>query len=93
MDTGRTLAWWHRHVGAGHPRSLRTVALLDKPSRRAVPVNVEYVGFTIADQFVVGYGLDHRERFRNMPHIGELNLPVAGFGKTANRDEPASGPA
>lgn len=93
VDTGRTLAWLHRHVGAGHPRSLRTVALLDKPSRRAVPVNVEYVGFTIADQFVVGYGLDHRERFRNMPHIGELNLPVAGFGKTANRDEPASGPA
>jgi len=92
VDTGRTLAWLHRHVRAGQPRSLRTVALLDKPSRRMVPVNVEHVGFTIADQFVVGYGLDHGERFRNMPHIAVLNLPVAGPGDTANRKQPAGGP-
>ena len=52
--------------------------------RRTVSVNVEHVGFTIADQFVVGYGLDHSERFRNMPHIAVLDLPEAGPGDTAN---------
>ena len=92
VDTGRTLAWLHRHVRAGHPRSLRTVTLLGKPSRRMVPVNVEHVGFTIADQFVVGYGLDHSERFRNMPHIAVLDLPAAGPGHTENRKQPAGGP-
>ncbi len=78
VDTGRTLSWLRARVRAGRPRSLRTVALLDKPSRRRVAVDIEYVGFTIEDRFVIGYGLDYGERFRNLPHIAVLNPCPAG---------------
>ena len=53
-----------------NPKSLRTACLLSKPSRRKVDVPVEYIGFTIEDHFVVGYGLDYAEQYRNLPHIG-----------------------
>jgi len=72
LDTGLTLAAVQKLLGSRHPRSLRTVCLLDKPAGRRVPVTVDYVGFTIDDHFVVGYGLDVDEHYRNLPYIGVL---------------------
>jgi hypoxanthine phosphoribosyltransferase len=69
IDTGITLHYLFRRLKARKPRSLRTVTLLDKPSRRKVPFRPDYVGFTIEDLFVVGYGLDCNEEFRNLPGI------------------------
>ena len=72
VDTGLTLTYLQDILRARSPRSLRTACLLSKPSRRVVDVNVEYVGFTIDDRFVVGYGLDFAEQYRSLPHIAEL---------------------
>lgn len=72
LDTGRTLAWVTARLRALRPRSLRTCVLLDKPARRREPVQADYVGFTIPDVFVVGYGLDFAERYRNLPFVGVL---------------------
>ncbi len=72
IDTGLTLSYVHDILRARNPRSLRTVALLNKPSRRRVTVPLDYVGFTIPDRFVVGYGMDHGERFRNLTYVGFL---------------------
>ena len=69
VDTGLTLTYLQDILRARNPRSLRTACLLSKPSRRQVDVKVEYIGFTIEDRFVVGYGLDYAEQFRNLPHI------------------------
>jgi hypoxanthine phosphoribosyltransferase len=69
VDTGLTLTYLQNILRARAPRNLRTACLLSKPSRRKVNVQVEYVGFTIEDRFVVGYGLDYAERYRNLPHI------------------------
>jgi len=69
VDTGLTLTYLQDILRARSPRSLRTACLLSKPSRRKIEVNVEYVGFTIEDKFVVGYGLDYAEQYRNLPHI------------------------
>lgn len=73
VDTGLTLSYLQEILRAREPRSLRTACLLSKPSRRTVEVVVEYVGFTIEDRFVVGYGLDFDERYRNLPYIGVLD--------------------
>jgi hypoxanthine phosphoribosyltransferase len=70
VDTGLTLSYLQEILRARAPRSLKTACLLSKPSRRKVDVIVEYVGFTIEDRFVVGYGLDYDERYRNLPYIG-----------------------
>ena len=70
VDTGLTLTYLQDILQARNPRTLRTACLLSKPSRRKVDVKVEYVGFTIEDHFVVGYGLDYAEHFRNLPYIG-----------------------
>lgn len=70
VDTGLTLTYLQDILQARNPRTLRTACLLSKPSRRKVDVKVEYVGFTIEDHFVVGYGLDYAEQFRNLPYIG-----------------------
>lgn len=72
IDTGETLAWILKHLRAGGPRSLRTVVLLDKPSRRKLDIQADYVGFTIPDRFVVGYGLDHDEQLRHLPYVAVL---------------------
>ncbi len=72
VDTGLTLAYLQQVLRAHSPRSLRTACLLSKPSRREVDVAVDYVGFTIEDKFVVGYGLDYAEKYRNLPHISVL---------------------
>jgi hypoxanthine phosphoribosyltransferase len=69
VDTGLTLDYLLRTLGARNPASLRVATLLDKPSRRKVTVPVDYVGFTIEDRFVVGYGLDFNQKFRNLPDI------------------------
>jgi hypoxanthine phosphoribosyltransferase len=69
VDSGLTLSYLQEILRARGPRTLRTACLLSKPSRRQVDVTVEYVGFTIEDQFVVGYGLDYAEQYRNLPHI------------------------
>ena len=70
VDSGLTLHYLHEILRARNPKSLRTACLLSKPSRRQVEVPVEYVGFTIEDRFVVGYGLDYAEQYRNLPYIG-----------------------
>ena len=72
VDTGLTLTYLQQTLQTRGPKMLRTACLLSKPSRRKVDVNVEYVGFTIEDRFVVGYGLDIAERFRNLPYIGVI---------------------
>jgi hypoxanthine phosphoribosyltransferase len=59
-----------------HPRRLRTCVLLDKPSRRVERVQADYVGFTIPDLFVIGYGLDYAERYRNLPFVGVLKAEM-----------------
>lgn len=69
LDTGLTFSFLRKLLLARKPRSLKFAALLDKPSRRLMPVQADYVGFQIPDKFVVGYGLDYAERFRNLPDI------------------------
>jgi hypoxanthine phosphoribosyltransferase len=72
VDSGTTLLQLQETLGAYKPRSLATLCLLDKPERRKVDVKVDYVGFTVADRFVVGYGLDCGGRYRNLRHIAVL---------------------
>jgi len=72
VDTGGTLSWLLKYLTARRPRSLRTVALLDKGVRRKVDVRVDLVGFRIQNHFVVGYGLDFAERYRHLPYLGVL---------------------
>ncbi|HXG88264.1 MAG TPA: hypoxanthine phosphoribosyltransferase [Vicinamibacterales bacterium] len=72
VDTGLTLHYLQEILRARNPKTLRTACLLSKPSRRKIDVHVDYVGFTIEDRFVVGYGLDYEEQYRNLPYIGVL---------------------
>jgi hypoxanthine phosphoribosyltransferase len=72
VDTGLTLTYLQDILRARAPRSLKTVCLLSKPSRRLVNVKVDYIGFAIEDHFVVGYGLDYAEKYRNLAHIAIL---------------------
>jgi hypoxanthine phosphoribosyltransferase len=69
LDTGLTLTYLKKLFLGHEPKSFRIAALLDKPSRRKQPIHADYVGFSIPDEFVVGYGLDHAERYRNLPDI------------------------
>jgi len=73
VDTGLTLAYLQEILHARGPKSLKTACLLSKPSRRLVEVKVDYTGFTIEDRFVVGYGLDYAEQYRNLPYLGALD--------------------
>lgn len=72
VDTGYTLAYIKNMLQARGPRSLRVCALLSKPDRRQVDVKLDYIGFDIANEFVVGYGLDFNEHYRNLPFVGVL---------------------
>ena len=72
VDTGLTLMYLQQILRARSPRTLRTACLLSKPSRRKIDVPVEYIGFTIEDKFVVGYGLDYAEQYRNLPYIAVI---------------------
>jgi hypoxanthine phosphoribosyltransferase len=76
IDTGLTLNYLLRYLRGKNPRSIRICALLDKPARRLVEIDIDYRGFTIPDQFVVGYGLDYGEYYRNLPFIGVLKPEV-----------------
>lgn len=69
VDTGLTTAFLMDYLGKKRPASLRLCALTHKPSRRQVPVNIDYLGFTVPDEFLVGYGLDYDEKYRNLPDI------------------------
>jgi len=69
LDTGLTLSYLKKILLAHQPKTLRIAALLDKPSRRKQPIEADYVGFKIPDEFVVGYGLDYAEKYRNLPDI------------------------
>ena len=73
VDTGLTLTYLQDILRARSPKSLRTACLLSKPSRRTVDVIVEHIGFSIEDKFVVGYGLDFAEKYRNLPYIAVLD--------------------
>lgn len=81
IDTGLTLNYLVRYLRGKNPRSLRICTLLDKPARRLVEIPVDYIGFTIPDQFVVGYGLDYGELYRNLRFVGVLRPEV--YSETA----------
>ena len=72
IDSGRTLAYLKELLGSRSPRSLNICTLLDKPERRVTDVDVKYVGFEIPDEFVVGYGLDYQQKYRNLPFVGMI---------------------
>lgn len=74
IDSGRTLSYLLENLQARKPKSLKLCTLLDKPERRVVDVNVDYTGFKIPDEFVVGFGLDYAQRYRNLPYIGVLEF-------------------
>jgi hypoxanthine phosphoribosyltransferase len=76
IDTGLTLNYLLRYLHDKGPASIRICCLLDKPARRLAPIEIDYRGFTIPDRFVIGYGLDYAERYRNLPYIGVLRPSV-----------------
>ena len=80
IDTGLTLNYLIRYLRGKSPASLRICTLLDKPARRLVEIPVDYIGFEIPDRFVVGYGLDYGERYRNLRYVGVLRPEVYGSG-------------
>ena len=74
VDSGRTLSYLLELLGKRNPKSLELCTMLDKPERRVVDVKVDYTGFNIPDEFVVGYGLDYDQRYRNLPYIGVVEF-------------------
>ncbi len=78
LDSGNTLYYLMDVLRARKPASIRICALMDKPERRTKPITADYVGFTIPDAFIVGYGLDYAEKYRNLPYVGVLKPSVYG---------------
>lgn len=76
LDTGNTLSALFEQLKARKPASLKLCCLLDKPDRRTKPISADFVGFTIPDEFVVGYGLDYNEAYRQLPYVGVLKRSV-----------------
>ena len=74
IDSGRTLSYLLEMLKERNPESLKLCTLLDKPDRRVVDVHIDYTGFAIPDEFVVGYGLDYAQKYRNLPYIGIVEL-------------------
>lgn len=72
VDSGLTISYLLKQLATRQPRSVRVCSLLHKPSRTIAPVGIDYLGFTIDDEFVVGYGLDHAQRYRNLPYLGVI---------------------
>jgi hypoxanthine phosphoribosyltransferase len=91
IDSGNTLNYLVRILQERQPASLRIVTLLDKPDRREVVTQVDWVGFSIPNDFVVGYGLDYNEIYRNLPYIGVLKPEVYSAASTEARPEPSTG--
>ncbi len=78
IDTGLTLNYLLGYLADRQPASIKICCLLDKPARRLADIDIDYIGFTIPDRFVIGYGLDYDERYRNLPYIGVLKPSVYG---------------
>ncbi len=76
LDSGNTLSYLKSYMEARKPASIRIVTLMDKPDRRTADVTADYVGFEIPDAFVVGYGLDYQQKYRNLPYIGVLKPEI-----------------
>ena len=76
LDSGVTLAYLKRYLGVRNPAGISIVTLLDKPARRRADVRADYAGFEVEDAFVVGYGLDYAEKYRNLPYIGILKPEI-----------------
>ena len=76
LDSGLTLSYLKELLESRGPRSIRIATLLDKPSRRKVDLQADYIGFSVPDEFVIGYGLDYDEKYRNLPYIGILKPEV-----------------
>ena len=76
LDSGLTLSYIKELLASRGPRSIKVATLLDKPSRRKVDLQADYVGFSVPDEFVIGYGLDYDEKYRNLPYIGILKPEV-----------------
>ena len=74
IDSGCTLSYLLENLKLRNPKTLRLCTLLDKPERRVVDVHVDYVGFEIPDEFVVGYGLDYDQKYRNLPYVGYVEI-------------------
>lgn len=74
IDSGNTIKMMHDLIAARNPADVRICALLDKPSRRETEVDIDYTGFVIPDHFVVGYGLDYAQKYRNLPYIGNVEF-------------------
>lgn len=74
IDSGRTLSYLLENLKTRNPKTLKLCTLLDKPERRVVNVDVDYVGFEIPDEFVVGFGLDYNQQYRNLPYIGYVEI-------------------
>src|SRR5690606_40852033 len=91
IDSGNTLNYLVRILQERQPASLRIVTLLDKPDRREVVTQVDWVGFSIPNDFVVGYGLDYNEIYRNLPYIGVLKPEVYSAATPEERPEPSTG--
>ncbi len=72
IDTGRTLTYVAEYLKQKNPNSIKIATMLSKPSRRVMELEVDYIGFAIEDKFVVGYGLDYNEKYRNLPYIGYI---------------------
>ena len=85
LDTGLTLSFLRKILMQHHPRTLKVAALLDKPSRRVQPIEADYVGFKIPNHFVIGYGMDFAERYRNLPDICLLDEAEAGRASAAGK--------
>jgi hypoxanthine phosphoribosyltransferase len=85
LDTGMTLEYLLRLFQQRKPKHLRVAVLLDKPGRRIASVRADYVGFSIPNEFVVGYGLDYSERYRNLPYVGVLLLKPKPTNKAAEK--------
>ena len=76
LDSGMTLSFLLKNLSARNPSSIRLCTLLDKPERRKVPIQPDYVGAVVPDKFIVGYGLDYAEKYRNLPYIGVLKPEI-----------------
>jgi hypoxanthine phosphoribosyltransferase len=76
LDTGLTLKYLLRNLASRKPASLEVVTLLQKEGKQQVPIDCKYIGFTVPDEFVVGYGLDYAEKYRNLPYIGVLKPAI-----------------
>jgi hypoxanthine phosphoribosyltransferase len=76
IDTGLTLAYLKQNLLSRHPKSLKICTLLDKPARREKEINIDYKGFDVPDEFIIGYGIDYAEKYRNLPFVGLLKREV-----------------